>query len=263
MKRRSFIRSTAAAGLAVGLGRCKWSDTTHILTLSFDDGFKESFYGIAEIHEEFGLQACLNVIASAHLEEWVSPDEYQTTAVGDFDDWNVLKARGHEIMPHSWAHGNLTEMPLEEAKQRIDMCLDYFSGHLDGFETSRSVYNFAYNASTPELESYALAKVRAVRTGGRGVLGDEPANPFPTSEGPFRLGCWSYGPENADLWVEEQVNVFLEAQGGWLILNLHGLDGEGWGPVSSGYLRSLLERMVQVPTLEVLPAGVVIEKYTL
>ncbi len=229
--------------------------------MSFDDGFKGSFYRIAAIHEEFGLQACLNVIASAHLEGWVPPDEYQTTPVGDFDDWNALKARGHEIMPHSWAHANLTAMPFEEATARIDRCLDYFSEHLDGFDPSRAVYNFAFNASTAELESYALARVRAIRTGGR-VLGDEPANPFPTSEGPFRLGCWSYGPENADQWVEEQVNRFLDSEGGWLVLNLHGLDDEGWGPVTTGYLRGLLGRLVRMSTLETLPAGAAIEKYT-
>jgi len=257
MKRRSFLKSTAVAGLAIGFGRCASRGKTHILTLSFDDGFKDSFYRIADIHEEFGLKACLNVIASAHLEGWVPPDEYQTKPVGNFDDWNALKARGHEIMPHSWAHANLTEMPFEEATQRIDRCLAYFTEHLDGFGSSKAVYNFAFNASTPELESYALSRVRAIRTGG----GDELANPFPTAEGPFRLACWSYGPENADHWVEEQVNQFLESEGGWLVLNLHGLDEEGWGPVSADYLRRLLGRLVPMSTLEVLPAGVALERY--
>lgn len=261
MNRRSFIKSTAVAGMALGVARCTWGRTTHILTLSFDDGFRDSFYRIAAIHEEFGLKACLNVIASAHLDGWVPPDEYQTTPVGNFDDWNALKVRGHEIMPHSWAHANLTAMPFEEATQRIDGCLDYFGEHLDGFDATKSVYNFAFNASTPELESYALARVRAIRTGWQDRPGDDPANPFPTPEGPSRLGCVSYGPENADRWVEEQVNRFLGSEGGWLVLNLHGLDDEGWGPVSEGYLRSLLGRLVDRSTLEVLPTGVTIDTY--
>jgi peptidoglycan/xylan/chitin deacetylase (PgdA/CDA1 family) len=256
MKRRSFIKSTAVAGLAIGLGRCTSRGKTHVLTLSFDDGFKDSFYRTAAIHEEFGLAACLNVIASAHFPGWVPPDEYQTKPVGNFDDWNALKARGHEVMPHTWAHANLTEMPLDEAKQRIDRCLEYFTEHLDGFEPSKAVYNFAFNASTPELESYVLSRVWGIRTGG-----EDDINPFPTPAGPFRLACGSFGPENADQWVEQQVNRFLETDGGWLVLNLHGLDEEGWGPVSTDYLRSLLRRLVPMSTLEVLPTGVALEKY--
>ncbi|NBC02778.1 MAG: hypothetical protein GVY20_03640 [Bacteroidetes bacterium] len=38
------------------------------------------------------------------------------------------------------------------------------------------------------------------------------------------------GPGNIDNWVEQQVNTFLESDGGWLVLNVHGLDDEGWGP---------------------------------
>jgi len=261
MKRRSFIKTTALTGLAMGLGACRRESKTHILTLSFDDGFKKSFYRIAEIHEQFSLQACLNIIASAHIPEWNSPNEYHDPVAGNFDDWNALKERGHEIMPHSWAHNNLAELPFEEAAALIDRCLDYFESHLHGFITAEAIYNFAYNASTPELEQYALKRVRAVRTGGWDILGDTMANPFPSSSGPFRLGCWSYGPDNADAWVEEEVNKFLNTSGGWLILNLHGLDEEGWGPLSSRYMTGLLKRLVVIEHLNILPAGEVIKRY--
>jgi hypothetical protein len=36
----------------------------HLITLSFDDGFEKSFTKTAEIHESFGLKACLNIIAT-------------------------------------------------------------------------------------------------------------------------------------------------------------------------------------------------------
>lgn len=153
-------------------------------------------------------------------------------------------------MPHSWNHANLAQMPLEQAKEDIVRCLDCLSKHLDGFDPKKAVYNFAYNASSPELEQFALTRVRAVRT-----QGDTAVNPFPRRNGPFRLDCRSFGPENADKWVEEQVDSFLAGPGGWLILNLHGLDNEGWGPVSSGYLEALLGRLVKVSFLEVRPAG--------
>ena len=91
---------------------------THILTLSFDDGFKKSFYKIAEIHEEYGLRACLNVIAMGHEKGYVKDEFIHEDLLGNFDDWNKIKSRGHEIMPHSWAHKNLTEIPkvLENSK---------------------------------------------------------------------------------------------------------------------------------------------------
>ncbi len=261
MERRYFIRTASMAGLAISFGACFRHQKTHILTLSWDDGFKKSFHKIAETHERYGLKACLNIIASAHT--WADiPNEYHSDPVGNFDDWNELKARGHEIMPHTWKHTKLTEVSMDEAKELIDKCIDYFGEHLEGFDPSTAVYNFAYNASNPELEDYVLSKVRAVRTGGWDILGEKQMNPFPRNGQPLRLGCWSYGPDNADDWVEEQIEKFIADQaGGWLVLNLHGLDEEGWGPVSSSYLYKLLEKLVKIEYLDILPAGMALEKY--
>src|SRR5665647_1104338 len=75
-------------------------------------------------------------------------------------------------------------------------------------------------------------------------------NPIPSSSKPVRLGCWSFGPDNADNWVEKQVNEFLATTGGWLILNLHGLDNVGWGPITSKYLNGLLQRLVKIEYLD-------------
>jgi peptidoglycan/xylan/chitin deacetylase (PgdA/CDA1 family) len=255
MNRRSFVKTTVAGVIATGFSGCISGQKSHILTLSFDDGFKKSFHEIADIHEKYGLSACLNIISSGHLDQFVSPNDYHKDLRGDFNDWNALKKRGHEIMPHSWDHSHIAKMPLEEAKADIERGLKYFEENLEGYKSSEAVYNFAYNESTTELEQFALSKVRAIRTGA-----DSAINPIPVSSGPVKLGCWSFGPENADKWVEEQVTKFLASSGGWLVLNLHGLDEEGWGPVSSAYLDELLKKMVQVDYLEVLPVGVVLKR---
>jgi peptidoglycan/xylan/chitin deacetylase (PgdA/CDA1 family) len=258
MQRRNFIKSIIIGSLAVNFSSCAGKEKTHLISLSFDDGYKKSFYKIADIYEDLGLRACLNVIASGHLPDFLPPDEYQNVTRGNFDDWNKLKERGHEIMPHSWDHSNLTQMPLEKAKEDIDKCLLYFSKHLQGFNALEAVYNFAFNASTPDLEEYALSKVMAVRT-----QGDSAINPIPTAyKQARRLGCWSYGPDNADIWVEQQVSEFLKSTGGWLILNLHGLDDESWGPISSTYLNDLLKRLVKLEYLDILPVGEVYKKYS-
>ena len=262
MNRRNFVRTTAFGSIGLSFTSCLKSTKTHILSLSFDDGFKKSFYKIADIHEKYALKACLNIIASAHMPGNGGPNEYHRDPVGNFDDWNALKQKGHEIMPHSWEHANLSQMPFAEAKELILKCLDYFENNLDGFDKKTAVYNFAYNASTPELLDFVLTKVRAARAGGWDILDDAiHANPFPENGGPLRIGCWSYGPDNADEWVESEVNTFLGNSGGWLVLNLHGLDEEGWGPVTSVYLDKLLKRLVEVEFLDVLPVGMALEKY--
>jgi peptidoglycan/xylan/chitin deacetylase (PgdA/CDA1 family) len=139
------------------------------------------------------------------LPPFIPPDEYHNAARGGFNDWKALLRRGHEIMPHSWDHSNLAKVPLEQAKEDISRCLEYFEKNLEGFRASDAVNNFAYNASTPELEQFALTKVRAIRT-----QIDSAINPVPTTSSPVRLGCWSFGPGNAYNWVEHQVNEFLD-----------------------------------------------------
>lgn len=258
MKRRSFLKTSLLGTIGLGFGNSSQPEKTHILTLSFDDGFKKSFYKIADIYEEHGLSACLNIIASGHLpsfqkvDEWILPE-----LMGNFEDWNALQERGHEIMPHSWQHLNLANQPLDEAKELIVQCLDYFEEHLDGFDASEAVFNFPFNSSTPELEEFTLTKVGALRSSGETAL-----NPIPSSPEPFRIGCRSMGPDNIDNWVEQQVNDFLESEGGWLVLNVHGLDDEGWGPMSTSFLRSLISRLVTVEKLEILPAGEVLKRST-
>lgn len=256
MNRRNFIKTTAISSIAFGFSGFTGNAKTHILTLSFDDGFKKSFYKIADIYESHGLSACFNVIASGHLPEfqavgkWILPE-----LMGSFDDWNNLKSRGHEVMPHSWKHLDLTQQPLNEAKTLIVKCLDYFESHLDGYSSSEAVFNFPFNASTPELEAFAMSKVLAIRS-----HGDSPLSATPDSQKAYRQGCWSKGPENIDTWVEEQVNQFLNGPGGWLILNTHGLDEEGWGPMSTAYLDKLIARLVKIDKLEIMPTGMVLSR---
>jgi peptidoglycan/xylan/chitin deacetylase (PgdA/CDA1 family) len=151
-------------------------------------------------------------------------------------------------MPHSYDHQNLTEMPLEEAKVSILKCLDVFKEELDGFDEKESVYNFAYNASSPEIEEWLGTQVKAFRTGG-------PALNPPPYPGQKKLTCISHGPENIDQHLGETIDQFLEGPEGWFIYNTHGLDDEGWGPVSSVFLDELLDRLLKIKTMEILPAG--------
>ena len=250
ISRRQTIKNLGlgTAVLMIGQPAFPIVDKRHIITLSFDDGFEKSSIRTAEIFAKFGLSACINVIATAHLNTFSLPNEYHAWKVGDFQLWNDLKSKGHEIMPHSYDHQNLAEMPLEKAKESILKCLDYFNGHLAGFNAKESVYSFAYNASTPEIESWLGSQVLAFRTGGPAI------NPLPFN-GQKKLTCISEGPGNIDKYLENSINKFLETPSGLFIFNTHGLDDEGWGPVSSSFLEELLDRIRRIPSVEILPAG--------
>jgi peptidoglycan/xylan/chitin deacetylase (PgdA/CDA1 family) len=208
----------------------------HIVTLSFDDGFERSSIRTAEIFERHGLAAELNVLAAGHLpgtdEEW-----HRRWPKGDFRLWNELRARGHYVMPHGYRHANKAEVPLAEAKQLIEACLDVFRTALAGFEASNASFAFPYNRSTPELEAWLADRVRAFRTRG------DPVMPLPRP-GQQRVTCVGYGPERCDDHLSETIESFLAGGPGWFCYNVHGLDDEGWGPLGSDTLDRLLEDLV-------------------
>ena len=221
---------------------------THFLTLSFDDGFKKSSLRTAEIYEKHKLAACINVIATAHLPEFVLPNEYHRWPVGDFGLWNELQSRGHEIMPHGFKHANKRELPLAAAQDLIRRCLDAFSKQLKGFDPKTSVFNFPFNASTRELESWLPGEVMAFRTGGPAV------NRLPHG-GQSKLTCTGFGPDNTDGHLMGEIDNWLAQASGWLIYNTHGLDEEGYGPLSASVLDKLLGRLVAMPHVEIVPAA--------
>jgi peptidoglycan/xylan/chitin deacetylase (PgdA/CDA1 family) len=216
----------------------------HVVSLSFDDGFRKSFLRTAEICERYRLSACLNVVAVG-----IPEDLYiRSSPLGDFGLWNDLKRRGHEIMPHGYRHENLQKVSFEEGKELVRRCLDVFAEKLDGFDPKQAIFNFPYNASTPELERWLPGQVRAFRTGGKAL------NPLPHT-GQTKLTCTSFGPDNCEGAIDREVERLLAGDSGWLIFNTHGLDDEGWGPIRASYLERLLERLLAVETVDILPVG--------
>jgi hypothetical protein len=207
----------------------------HIVTLSFDDGFERSSIRTAEIFERYGLVAELNVVATGHRGE---PSEkwHSRWRKGDFDLWSELRARGHCVMPHGYRHANKAELPLAEAERLIEACLDVFRAELDGFETSKASFAFPYNCSSREIEAWLGGRVRAFRTGG------EPVMPLPRP-GQQKVTCATFGPGRSDEHLSWTIESFLAGPPGWLCYNLHGLDDEGWGPIGSGTLTRLLDRL--------------------
>ena len=208
------------------------------VTLSFDDGFRESSLKTAALFERYGLRAEFNVVATSA--------EKDPVTFGDWDLWNALAARGHVVHPHGYDHTNKTTVPFTEACDLIQRCLELFAENLDGFDPGQAVFAFPYNASTPELEAWLPSVVRAFRTGP-----GSPINPLPTRE---TVKLVTAGWQDAEPWLDRSIEALLPHEDAWLIYCAHGLDGEGWGPLRATYLDALLERLTQIADLEVRPA---------
>jgi peptidoglycan/xylan/chitin deacetylase (PgdA/CDA1 family) len=258
--RRDVMKKMGIGGMAIAalpsflLAEENAKGKKHFVTLSFDDGFRKSSLRTAEIYENYKLSACINVIATAHLPLFEQPGPYHGWPVGDFGLWNELKARGHEIMMHGYKHANKKKITFDEGKDLILKCIEYFSKNLKGFDPKESVFNFPYNASSPELEEWLVTQVKAFRTEGPFI------NELP-HKGQTRLTCNSYGPGNCEEHLIRQIDKLLEKSSGWLIYNTHGLDEEGWGPMSADALDKLLKRLTAIDTVEILPAGKALAKF--
>ncbi len=220
----------------------------HIISLSFDDGFEKSNIKIADIYEKLGLSACFNVLAFEEVDGERVDDPYHHWPKGNFELWNELQERGHEIMPHGLIHHNLASMPLAHAQNSITRCLEIFSQELKNFQAQEAIYNFAYNASTPELEAWLTGVVKAYRTGGDAI------NPLPHA-GQVKLTTSGYGPENCEWHLDEQITMLFTQPSGWLIYNTHGLNEEGWGPIRAVYLEKLVEKLSSMDGVTILPVG--------
>ncbi|MBW7995413.1 MAG: polysaccharide deacetylase family protein [Candidatus Glassbacteria bacterium] len=252
MRRKEFF-TTAAAGLtaaAAADGAANESEgPVHIVSLSFDDGFRKSFTRTAEIYEKFGLSACFNIVASGSDPDTEFSDSYATKhPIGGWELWNELADRGHEIMPHGWRHAHLPDMPLTEAQGLVRRCLDRFSEKLRGFDAKKSVFNFPYNQSSPELEAWLPEVVLAFRTSGGGI------NALPGKD-TVKITTEGYGPDNSEEHLDRRLAEFTAGPSGWFVYNLHGLDEEGWGPIRASYLEKLLARPLDQPTVRMVPVG--------
>jgi len=228
---------------------------THLISFTFDDGFEKSGRNLAAMFEEFGLRTSLSIIARGAEPGFPPPDEWHNAPRGSWELWNELAARGHEINPHGLDHTNPRSFPEDENARKLEECIAIFREKLGGFDPAKSVYCCPYNSVTPQFEELLRKKFRGYRPGGN------PVNP-PPSKAARRINCWSDGPGNADANLEALINRFLSSAGGWLVLGMHGLDEEGWGPLSSGYLRNLLKRLSSDNRVEVIGPTTALAKYS-
>lgn len=191
------------------------------VALIFDDGFACSCRKIADLFERHELRAVFSVLANFK------------SGLGDWDLWNELKRRGHHIHPHGFDHSNLSEFSFEMATQSLTKCFETFEKNLNQFDLKQSIFNYPYNAGTPELNQWLLTKVRAVRVGGSGF----------NSEADLSTRIFhstSFGPGECSESLRENLVRSEQVRPHAFIQTLHGVESEGWGPIGLEALDKIL-----------------------
>jgi len=199
----------------------------------FDDGFRASCLEVARLFEARQLRANFAVLAEP---DTFMPDPEK----GDFSLWNELQARGHVIHPHGYDHTDLSSIPFRDATAKIDACMSCFAEKLRGFDATKCIYHTTYNRTTPEIDSYLLSRVLAIRTMGPLGLPGSGFNDF-AQLNTRKLGCSWHGPEPCDEHLWEGLLRAEQHQPTLFLYMLHGLNNEGWGPVRARTLERVLD----------------------
>ncbi|HJV84104.1 MAG TPA: polysaccharide deacetylase family protein [Noviherbaspirillum sp.] len=189
---------------------------TAAASYTFDDGYPSSAT-IARIFEEHGVRATFYIVAN-------------TADYAGWSLWKDLAAKGHEIGNHSMTH-------------RVDMSDPTVSDQTLNTEIkdSRSViaqntgifprtFAFPWHAYTPhamsiaEQNHYFVRKVAIDDPTYRWVFFDQDHTP-----------TLAEALKNANDTLSEVVSI-----GGWMVAGGHGVDGDGWSPVTSQFLEDHL-----------------------
>jgi peptidoglycan/xylan/chitin deacetylase (PgdA/CDA1 family) len=208
------------------------------VSFCFDDGFRASAARIRAIFEQRGLAACFCVLAAPEQAE----DPFVRGApVADWSYWRETMQAGHEVAPHGYAHEHLGKMPVPLACERVQRTLDTFHAELPGFAARSSLFHVPYLAAPPEIVEWIGKRT----LGARLSLGTGGLNDLREWQPGRAVDCMTFRPPDADALLRERVAHFIDGQAGWLVLVLHGLDGEGWGTVRSETLGAVLDELAK------------------
>lgn len=178
---------------------------------TFDDGLASSFM-IADIFESYGIRSSFYII----------PGRISTPE--DWAQWRNLASKGHEIGNHSLNHINLEDpaLPDETLDREINEAQRVIEANIG---IRPLVFAFPQNSYNDRSEMYAYQNHVATRLPGF----NDPA---------YRRMAFLSGTtvEEANAALSDAVDI-----GGWFVPNAHGVNGDGWEPITSAFLRDHLE----------------------
>ena len=203
------------------------------ISICFDDGFRASADKVQRIFAQRGQSACFCVLTAPELAE----DPFIRAApIADWAYWREAIAAGHEVAPHGYAHEYFGKLSFAAACDSVQRSLDSFQQELPDFDSRRSVYHLAYLAAPVPVVQWIGERT----LGARMALGRSGRNDLATWSPGQPIDCITFAPPDADEVARQRIERFIKEEDGWLVLVFHGLDGEGWGTLTSyAWLRML------------------------
>ena len=210
--------------------------TGQIASLCFDDGFLRTAETVRSVFEARRLAACFCVLAEPGA---ASDQALANERFGDWSFWRDAQSSGHEVAPHGWAHERLDGAPHVEVVSGLQRTLEHFAAELPGFCARESLFHAAYLSAPPQVRTWLQANTLGVRLslGGGGMNRPEAARAAGL------VDCVTFGPGPADGPALAAAERLIAGGPNWLVLVLHGLDGEGWGPITQIGLERLLDQL--------------------
>lgn len=195
------------------------------VSFTIDDGFWESSQQMADILDQYNLKASFYLVT-----HWVKPMKTDEIGDGYNEDldhgawplWKNFLKRGHEIGSHSCTHPALPTIDAKDALQEITESKQILIDEL-GLEEPIT-FAYPYNQPSPEVIKMVGGHYLSARIGGK------PFNEIASTDLQAINSWWPL----SDTPLEEITAKIDEAKakGYWLVIGLHGMNEEGWNPIT-------------------------------
>lgn len=205
---------------------------SQVVSFCFDDGFRRSAEKIRRIFSRHDAAACFAVLAQPH--EALDP-YLQNADLADWDFWRETRDAGHEVASHGLRHERYAELSLPEVQRSVREGLAILGDELPGFMASDSLFHVPYMSAPAGVTQWIGTQALGVRLD----LGTGGGNHFGSLSPGGVVNSMCLGPDD----VAASARACVQAAVGkvdWTVLVMHGVDGEGWGPIQSAELDALL-----------------------
>ena len=236
---------------AAGADAVPITPLSRLLSITFDDGFLRGSEVACEILAKHGLAATFYVVTG-----WVEPAR---TAIrekfnagrphGDWEYWRGVAAAGHEIGSHTFSHINAGGrkavllpwlVPNELRTSRDDLARE--------IPQARYTLSMPWNSASRHSERVARQFYAACRLGASAVCYNRLAE-----LSPYGLASWA--PISATPVAAYEKAIASIPAGGWLVLQFHSFDDEGWEPVSRDMFDTICRLAASEPGVVVAPVA--------
>jgi peptidoglycan/xylan/chitin deacetylase (PgdA/CDA1 family) len=224
------------------------------LSITFDDGLLHGCEVACEILAKYGLPATFYVVTG-----WVEPMRAALRETwnagrshGDWRHWRGVRDAGHEVGSHTFSHVNAWGkkamlMPWligqEIGRSRADLVREV--------PQDRYTISMPWNAATGRSERHVARHFSACRLGTSAVAYNDLRN-----LNRLRLKSWA---PTAVTPITDYQRAFAGIPGnGWLVLQFHSFDDEGWAPLARDTFEQICQIAVAEPLLEVATVASVI-----